>query len=437
MSNLTTDILKLLKQQKIPGLELGDEFIAPAYGGLSILNLPATLCRLFGIPAVAGNPFDERLLAPLEQTLAGDPSIRNVILIVMDGLAYHRLQRWLDDGSAPVWQRLSEQGLLAPITSIVPSTTASALAGLWTGQPTARHAITGYEMWLKEYGLVANMILHSPMAFPNETGSLVKAGFNPETFLSLPMLGAHLAAHGIRTHALQHKAILNSGLSQMMLKGMHTQAFLTASDLWINARRLLEERLPERQYLYVYWGELDTLGHPYGPDDERPAAEFAQFSAALQHYFLERLPADLQRQTALILTADHGMISTQPYTTYDLKNHPELLRRLHILPTGENRLAYLYVRPGQKKAVREYIEQAWPDQFVVLETAQAIAGGLFGPGTPSPELRDRTGDLVVAARGNAYWWWSNKKNHMLGRHGGLSEEEMVVPLVAGRLDVGF
>ena len=118
---------------------------------------------------------------------------------------------------------------------------------------------------------------------------------------------------------------------------------------------------------------------------------------------------------------------------YDLRNHPSLVRRLHILPTGENRLMYLYLRPGQGEAVREYIERTWPNQFVFLDPAFAVSAGLLGPGKPHPRLHDRLGDLLVLARGNAYMWWANKDDHLYGRHGGLSPDEMLVPFLAVRL----
>jgi hypothetical protein len=83
--------------------------------------------------------------------------------------------------------------------------------------------------------------------------------------------------------------------------------------------------------------------------------------------------------------------------------------------------------------VREYVERTWPGQFAVLEPGYAVQCGLFGPGEPHPRLAERLGDLIVAARGSAYLWWDEKENKMLGRHGGLSPEEMLVPFVAGRL----
>jgi hypothetical protein len=103
---------------------------------------------------------------------------------------------------------------------------------------------------------------------------------------------------------------------------------------------------------------------------------------------------------------------------------------LHILPTGEHRLMYLFTRPGTADEIRDYYDRTWPGQFIFLDPCEAAAKGLFGPGTPHPRLADRMGDLIAAARGAAYLWWADKENPLIGQHGGLSAEEMIVPLLS-------
>jgi arylsulfatase A-like enzyme len=353
-----------------------------------------------------------------------------VVLVLMDALALHRLQRWMVDGTAPIWDRLRAEGLFAALSSITPSTTSAALTSYWTGRSPTEHGITGYEMWMKEYGVVANTITHSPIAFQNEVGSLERAGFTPDNFMTLPTLGSHLKTHGVKTYAFQHRSIAGSGLSKMLLKGTEINAFTSAADLWVNLRELLEDKIGEKLYAWVYWGVVDHFGHIYGPDNERTSAEFTNFSDALEKQFLAHLSPAARRNTLLILTADHGQIATHPNPDYDLRNHPDLSRRLHIYPTGEHRLPYLYVRPGQTEVVREYVESAWPGQFTVLETRYVVQTGLFGPGEPHPRLLDRLGDFVLISHEDAYLWWADKKDHLLGRHGGLHPEEMLVPFLA-------
>lgn len=430
MPDLNEKLIPRLRGHRLSQLDLGDEVIYPYYDGGSILNFSSSLCRLMGVPDFGVPALFPEILSPLITAQPSGNGFQNVILILMDALSFNRLQRWLEQDRLPVWSRLIRDGLLAPITSLTPSTTSAALTSLWTGRSAAEHGIIGYEMWMKEYGMVVNTITHAPMYFKNDVGSLSRGGFTPESFMSLPTLGSHLATHGILAHAFQHYSIVHSGLSQMLFKDVDVHAFSTHADLWIGLRRLLENHSHQRTYVWVYWGQLDYFSHRYGPEDERPSEELLSFSLDFERLFLDRLNAAVRRKTLVILMADHGQVTTQPGEHYELINHPSLTRRLHILPTGENRLMYLFIRPGQTEAVREYLQRTWPGQFSVIDPLYALHAGLFGPGEPHPYLADRLGDQLVIAQGDAYLWWAQEQNHLIGRHGGLSADEMLVPFLA-------
>ena len=415
------------QRELFPNLDLDDNFILPEYHGRSILNIPSSICSLLGIPGLGAESLNAKILDPLGS------DVQHVVLILMDALAWQRLMRWMEDGTAALWSQFANDSMLAQLTSICPSTTSSALTSYWTGRSAAEHGITGYEMWLKEYGLVANSILHAPMSFKRDVGSLRKAGFVPEEFLSLPTLGTHLKTHGVTVNAFQHRSIAYSGLSRMLLKDVKVNAFHTAADLWVNVRELLQINHTQRTYSWIYWSEVDHFGHLYGPDNERTAEEFHNFSTSLERIFLKSLSPGIRKNTLLILTADHGQINTQFDPHFELRNHPQFMQLLHIQPTGENRLAFLHIRPRQVDTVKDYFEQTWPTKFILLDSSDAVRSGLFGPGDPNPQLVNRLGDLIVIARDDSYLWWADKKNHLLGRHGGLHPDEMLVPFWAVRL----
>ncbi len=433
MPDLTDQLLPQVLSYRIHGLDLGGEFVYPNYHGGSTANLASSVARLLDVPGLGLEPLRLELLEPL---LGNEPASK-VVLILMDALSFVRFKRWLGAGDLETWSRLAEsdQGVLAPLTSVTPSTTSAALTSLWTGRSPAEHGIVGYELWLKEYGVVANMIAHAPMSFRGcaSLDTLACAGFKPETFVPYKSLGEQLAGHGVKSYAYQHRSIINSGLSHMFFQEVKPNSVGNAAELWINVRRQVESNPQERSFTYVYWLEVDHLSHFYGPDDERTRAEFVSFTDAFRDLFLDKLKPAARQGTVLLFTADHGQINTRPDPHYDLDNHPSLSRRLHIFPTGENRLAYLYVHPGQVEAVREYVEKTWPNQFTFLDPAYAVAQGLFGPGEPNSHLLDRLGDLLMLARNDSYLWWANTPNHLIGRHGGLSPEEMVVPFLGVRL----
>ena len=184
---------------------------------------------------------------------------------------------------------MTQAGALARLTSITPSTTSSALTSLWTGRSPAEHGIPGYEIWLREYGVVASMIFHAPVSFRNDVGSLERAGFKPEEFLNMSTLGTQLSAHGIKTYALQHRSIINSGLSQMFFKDVNVRGYPHPGRPVHQPAPCCRRPPRERQYIWVYTGDIDTLSHYYGPDDERTEAAFSCLSYAFEQFFLKRL----------------------------------------------------------------------------------------------------------------------------------------------------
>lgn len=428
MPDLIPDLLPLIKSHRLPGLDLGDDFVYPKYQDQSLLNVPASICQLLGIPQVGAPALKPEILSPLGS------GFRKVLLLLMDAMSLHRLQRWMAEDKDMVWNQLLENGLLAPLTSITPSTTSSAITTLWTGSSPAQHGVAGYELWLKEYGVVANMIEHKPITYRGGVGNLSQAGFSPDSFLPVTSISDHFIEHGVSHYAFQHYSIINSGLSRMFMGKTNRNSFSTAADLWVSLQQLFENSPDERKYVWVYWGAVDGLSHLHGPDDDRPRAEFTVFSTAFERYFLKELSPSARKDTLVILISDHGQITTPKFEShFDLRYHPDFTHLLYMQPTGENRLAYLYVKPGKSSTVKDYIDQTWPNQFALLDSSCALKKGLFGPGKPYTRLPDRLGDLIAIARGDAYWWWAAKENPLIGRHGGMSPDEMLIPFLAARL----
>ena len=72
----------------------------------------------------------------------------------------------------------------------------------------------------------------------------------------------------------------------------------------------------------------------------------------------------------------------------------------------------------------------------VLPSAELLAQGWFGPGTPHPRFAERIGDVALMMR-DAYTvkdWVAGEPRHLhIGNHGGPSEDEMLIPLVMEEL----
>lgn len=424
MKDLNNEILPVLQNHKIEGIFAGNESIYPHYEGYSLVNLSASFCQLLGIPTFGAQPLAPDILNKLQN------GYENIIFMLMDGVRYSFLRSFLDTSA---WQPMLKNALFSPLTSITPSTTSAALTTLWTGASPAEHGILGYEVWLKEYGMIANMILHSAFTFEGDTGGLQRAGFDPLTFLPVPTFGPHLLKNGIEPYALQNSAIAYSGLSKMLFPAVNVLPFRSNLDMLVSLEQLMQQptRSPHKgKFAYMYWETIDTLSHRYGPDDERVYREFEHFGNVLMKT-LQHIQKNSSARTLFVVTADHGFIHTPILERYNLTRYPDINQLLVMVPTGENRLPYLFPKNGCSDEVIERLHKHFGDDFVAISSRDAIKHGLFGSGTLHPMLSERLGEWVLVPQQDAYlWWWWQKENPLLGRHGGMSPAEMLIPFLA-------
>ncbi len=286
-----------LASRQISGLPAESGLLFPNYDGYCLSNLPAAVCSWLGAP-----PLGSAGLAG-EYTANFHGDYEKVVFFLIDGMGLSFLERCLGNGDlagrAPIWNQLAGNGDVFALTSTSPSTTSTALTSLWTGVTPAEHGVIGYEMWLKEFGLVVNMVNHTPSAFPWDSGGMHRAGFHPERFLPVPTLGSHLAQHGVSTRIFQHHTLTHSGLSSMLMEGVEIYPFLTLSDLWASLGSLLETWQQGPLYTYIYWSDFDLLQHRFSSTSRRTEYEFIQFSRQLQD-FIDGLPSQSRKKTLFV-----------------------------------------------------------------------------------------------------------------------------------------
>src|SRR5690606_34571029 len=108
---------------------------------------------------------------------------------------------------------------------------------------------------------------------------------------------------------------------------------------------------------------------------------------------------------------------------------------LRVPPAGERRVGYFHPRAGREAAVRGRLRELAGERGVVVEGAELLDQELFGPGPLYPEATSRVGEVVLRARGPATFPSSaagEPAEPMLGAHGGLEGEEMLVPCLLWR-----
>ncbi len=422
--------IRAARAARFAELNLPDEFIAPDYGGRSIVNIASSIARILGgnLPA-----------PPLDPEIIGEFSanVRRIVFVIVDALGYRRFLDALDGNPQNGFHALRRAGArLVPLTSTFPSTTTAALTALWSGYTPAEHGFVGYQLFLREYGVRADMITFNPAAM-RELGKeqLVQAGLEPDKFLAVPSLPQTLESIGVPVYNFIEQPFTKSALSRVQIRGMReTFGFVTSSDMWVTLRAQIEKHRAERALFVAYWSAIDNIAHTYGPSSDTVIAESNNLAYSFEREFLSQLSPAARAGTLFLLTADHGQIDSPVPRAVYLRDHPELREHLVMDFAGEARAAYFYCRNGEIDAAREYITSRLGDKFFVMESQAVLNAGLFGAGNISPEVKHRIGDLIALPRADYYFWDRNDEPKMLGRHGGLAEQEMLVPFIAARLD---
>ena len=188
----------------------------------SIVNLMASISVALGANASG--------YAPLQTLSRYRFADRPVVLLLVDGMGDALLRRFPD--SALQRQRIGT------LTSVFPSTTASAITSLHTGVAPQQHAITGWHMWLKELGSVAAIL---PFAPRHGGAPYSSAGWTPATLIGAPPLTERLDCP---CHQLSPSHIVDSDFSRAGAGRAHRSGYASLEEFFGRLVQLVSDCAP-------------------------------------------------------------------------------------------------------------------------------------------------------------------------------------------------
>lgn len=364
-----------------------NEMVLPRYGAGVLSDLVPLLCGPGGVRSVPS-------WAP--PVLEG---AERVVLLLLDGLGWNQFQVHRED--MPVLSSF----VGGYITTVAPSTTATALTSLTTGLAPAQHGLIGYRVDMGD--TVMNVL-----RWGDEAGDL-RTKYPPELVQTCPPF------HGLRIPVISRAELEGSGFTRAHLSGLKQQGWRAASSIAVTVREALDhgERL-----VYAYYDGVDKIAHErgFGPyyQAELRAAD------ALVRSIVENLPADV----VLLVTADHGQVHVGERSVA----LPTDVSSLVSHQSGEGRFRWLHARRGRASALLEaagvHSDLAW-----VAGAEQVVDEKWFGS-RMSDEVRRRLGDVALVAREPVTFEDPAEAGGppLVCRHGSLTADEMCVPLLGYR-----
>jgi predicted AlkP superfamily pyrophosphatase or phosphodiesterase len=409
-----------------------NNFICPDYQKNCISNIPQLVTQ-----ALKANKTPQKTTFEdnIEETDCEEPT--NVVLIVIDGFGFNQFQKHYKKDK--FLTRLTQKGDVFPLTSTFPSQTTNALTTLNTGLTPQEHGLFEFFIYLKNVGVVNTLSFERTGC---KQSNLSIEGFDPLLFKG-KTIHTQLKEQEIDCYAHMNAYNAFNACSKLLFEGATIVPGLKLSDTVVGLRKKIEKNKDKKSYYFVHLDSLDTIAHEYGPDSYEAHAELSLITHVLNKELVQKIDKKTAKKTLLLVTADHGGLNVNPtqttylnFNNYTVPNLKTDKTHKTITPTGSLREIFLHIKEEKIGQTKELLEQKIGGKAQIVETKEMAKSGFFGVGATSEEFFERAGNLMMLPYANETIWFENSEGrrvNFLGQHGGLSEEEMLVPFATTNL----
>lgn len=334
----------------------------------------------------------------------GLPPAPSYVVFLIDGLGWNLLRDHPDE--APYLNSLAEGR--DPITCGVPSTTATSLTSLGTGLPPGAHGVVGFTSRIPGTDRLLDALRWDRSVDPRQ--------WQPHDTVF-----ARASKDGVATTVVGKRVFEGSGLTEASQRGA---VFFGADTIGERISGAVRASAESASLTYVYDAELDATGHARGCSSWAWSHQLSMADS-----FAGLLRESLPDECVLVVTGDHGMVDVAVEDRMDVDDEPGLLDGVSVFG-GEARFRHLYCEGGAVDDVTARWRERLGKEAWVVTRDEAAGEGWFG--SVDSAVRPRIGDVIVASGPDIAIVSSGRFPHeakMVGFHGSLTADEMLVPLL--------
>jgi len=345
---------------------------------------------------------------------------KNIILYILDGFGMNLLNKFATS------TKFLNKNLISPITSVFPSTTSAAITSIISGKTPWEHGAIGWTLYFKEFAKNIDYL-------PNWDSITYKTQ-NAKKYNIIDYIGADNifnkisnTAHDIQQFYLTHKELSQSS---NILRNSGTAEIIPYQDskhLYKTLNKLILKSNSTRKLIFVYSSSPDNIEHHHGVYADEVEKFIQETDSALEKLSLQLKGTD----TTILISADHGLIDVDKYfyVNEDVKLFDSM-----IMPTfPEPRFISFFVKKHKMKQFEEAFRK-YEDKFLLFERDEFLKHKLLGNGKMHPKIDDFIGDYMAIAISDSamksiYMQNGKWKKEFYAHHAGLTEDEMLVPLI--------
>jgi hypothetical protein len=460
-------------ERRLRERRLVDGALLPDYGGYCFARVPGTIESVLDVEVGAGAESDpggegprplpatgESRGLPLDVLTGVGTDVDAVVCVLVDGFGLEQWRRF--ESLTPSLGRLTERARVTPLTSVYPSETAAAITTLSTGRTPAEHGLLGWNVFDADRDLV-----YESLPFRTKAGApAAEAGVSPAELFAGEASTTRLSRAGVDARVLVPAALTASPHGTRAYADASVHGYDDLDDLAETLAGLVTGTAAAgvepttsdgRTFVHAYLPHVDATSHRHGTTADAYATTVASvFDAVGRGLGVGRNGSgggaggldgpegharglDPER-TLVVVTADHGHVDTDPDGGIDLTSIPAVAESVRRTEAGRPAIAggprnvHLYLDHGTVGRVRAALSDL-PAALRTYTRAEALANGLFGPGPHASRLADRVGDLIVIPGDESVWYDAPGEDELdlVGMHGGLDPDEMLVPFAVARL----
>lgn len=381
----------------------------PEYSNNSIVNLISSVLEALG---------EKSHYAPLEGFNYPLTQYQNVVFMVIDGLSYNFLMNQ-NEG-------ILRNNVKKKLSSVFPTTTAAAVTSFLSGEAPLQHAMTGWYMYFKELGCTSLSLPFCPRFAhqPYDT-----QGIHPSDIFVYKNIFDRLF---IPYTIISPNKTINSAYSNHSFGSRNKIGYENHQDFFKIVGKKITENIENpnasNNMIYAYYPYFDEFAHIYGIGSQNCVDLYNKF----EYDFRKLKEQFTDSNTLFIITADHGLVDVPNENKLRVSDYPKLAETLTLPLCGEGRVPFCYVRSSKTKQFTDFISNEFSEYCEMISIDEALEQNLFGLGEMHPRFYERVGDFILLMKDHYILIdpQLNEKEHpFVGFHGGLSDDELYVPLI--------
>jgi len=336
----------------------------------------------------------------------------NILLIQVDALAYNYLKKY---GKNMFMNKYCK----GKITSIFPTTSPAAAPCFLTGQTAGEHGMLGHTLYIKELGGMVRALRNKGRG---------GADLKMKPMKSLYDFKSVCDRIKVSSYTFFDEKIVDTELDTILSGKAKRVGIKDAKDMFDKINGILDSD-KKRKFMFALWSEHDYLLHDHRSKSNKVLDNLKMFDKLLKEFVSNIKGTD----TMVIVTADHGMIDVPDNKMIWISDHPKLKECLRWTMNGQQRYLYCHIKKDKKEEFVSYVKKNLPCK--ILSTQEILDMKLFGLFSYHKDIKNRIGDYVLIPRDDYAFYdlspGEERDSYGLnyGDHGGLSSDEMFVPLI--------